>query len=304
MKDYIPTIQLNTIAEAAAFYELKKPFHPLFSIDRFEDIKQKTLETRTRLISDFYMILLKEDCPGKVQYGKTIYDFDEGIMSFYAPKQINIVEAGEFLATKGWMLNVHPDFFRSYGLHRKIKEYGFFEYTTNEALILSEKEELAIRYIFCKIREEYEQRIDSFTQDVVISQIELLLNYCNRFYNRQFITRKAIHHNLQHQIEELIEDYINNQALDKGLPTVSFLAEQLNYTPKYLSDYLKQITGQSTLSLIHKKLIEHAKDKLASTQLSVSEIAYELGFEHSQGFNKLFKNKTSLTPLEFRAHFN
>ncbi|MGO1650394.1 MAG: helix-turn-helix domain-containing protein [Sphingobacterium sp.] len=304
MKEYIPTIHLNTIAEAAAFYESEKPFYPLLSIDRFEDIKQKTLETRTRLISDFYIILLKEDCPGKIRYGQTIYDFDEGIMSFYAPKQINIVDAGEFLATKGWMLNVHPDFFRSSGLHRKIKEYGFFEYATNEALILSEKEELAIRYILRQIREEYEQRIDSFSQDVVISQIELLLNYCNRFYNRQFITRSVIHHHLQDQIEALIEDYINHQALDNGLPTVRFLAAQLNYTPKYLSDYLKQITGQSALSLIHKKLIEHAKDQLASTQLSVSEIAYELGFEHAQGFNKLFKNKTGLTPLEFRAQFN
>lgn len=304
MKEHIPTIQLNTIAEATAFYDLNKPFYPLLSIDRFEDIKRKTLETRTRLINDFYVILLKEDCPGKVRYGKTSYDFDEGIMSFYAPKQVSIVEAGEFLATKGWMLNIHPDFFRSYGLHQKIKEYGFFEYATNEALILSEKEELAVRYIFSQIREEYEQRIDSFSQDVVISQVELLLNYCNRFYNRQFITRKAIHHDVQQQIEGLINDYLNNKALNKGLPTVGYLAEQLNYTPKYLSDYLKQITGQSALSLIHNTLIEYAKDKLAATQLSVSEIAYELGFEHPQGFNKLFKNKTGVTPLKFRAYFN
>jgi AraC family transcriptional activator of pobA len=192
-----------------------------------------------------------------------------------------------------------------YPLAKKIKQYGFFSYSANEALHLSEKEKDTILGIFKIIDDELNSRIDDFSQDVIISQIELLLNYANRFYKRQFITRKATSHNLLQQLEEILDDYFNNErSLSEGIPSVHYLAEKLNISPSYLSDMLRSLTGQNAQQHIHSKLIEKAKEKLSTTSLSVSEVAYQLGFEHSQSFSKLFKTKTNLSPLEFRKAFN
>lgn len=303
-RDILPIVSINTIAQSHQLLGIGKPKHPLFSLLKFEDLAQVQNDKRIKLMFDFYHIILKRDCPGKVKYGQTQYDFDEGVMSFFAPKQLNIIEPGEVLARSGWLLNIHPDFFRAYALAHKIKDYRFFGYATNESLILSQEEEQDIVFIFQQIDKEYHLPIDRFSQDVVIANIELLLTYSNRYYNRQFITRKIINNDLLDNFNHLLKDWFANKIQENGAPTVSHLASQLHISPKYLSDCLKQISGQSAQQLIQNTIIEKAKEKLSTTPLSVSEIAYELGFEHSQSFSKLFKQKTEQSPLEFRAGFN
>ena len=193
----------------------------------------------------------------------------------------------------------------TYPLAKKIKQYGFFSYSANEALHLSDHEKETILSIFKIIDDELKSRIDDFSQDVIISQIELLLNYCNRFYKRQFITRKAVNNDLLQKLEEILDDYFNDdKSLTQGIPTVQFISKRLNISPSYLSDMLRNLTGQNAQHHIHNKLIEKAKEKLSATSLSISEIAYELGFEHPQSFSKLFKIKTNFSPLEFRQSFN
>jgi len=304
-KDNIQTIKIQRIAQSHQALGSGKPKHPLFSILRFEDLKQVANESRVRLIFDFYQIVLKKDCPGKLQYGQTLFDFDEGVMSFFAPKQVSILEkSDEILAKSGWVLNIHPDFLRTFSLGQKIKEYGFFEYAVNEALLLSEEEEKSIEFIFQQIEKEYHLPIDIFSQDVVISNIELLLTYCNRYYNRQFIVRKPKSSELLTKMEMILNEHFNTDSVVKCLPTANSVASQLNFSTKYLSDCLKQLTGQTTQQIIQEKLIGHAKEILTYSELSVSEIAYQLGFEHSQSFSKLFKNKTNQSPSEFRNSFN
>ncbi|MBT1705617.1 helix-turn-helix domain-containing protein [Chryseosolibacter indicus] len=302
-KDNIQTIRIETVAQSHQILGLEKPKHPLFSILRFEDMKQVTNPGRVRLIFGFYQIVLKKECPGKLRYGQTPYDFDEGVMSFFAPRQVNILEAGDVLPKSGWLLNIHPDFLRTSTLSNKIKDYGFFEYAVSEALILSEEEERSIELIFKQIDREYHLPIDNFSQDVIISNVELLLTYCNRYYNRQFITRKPDNSKLLNKLEIVLNRYFETGG-EHGLPTVGFLASQMNLSPKYLSDCIKQLTGQTAQQFIHDRLIERAKEILSTTELSVSEIAYQLGFEYPQSFSKLFRSKTSYTPLEYRQSFN
>lgn len=299
----IKTIRVTTIAQSHQALGIEKPRHPLFSIVRFEDLAQITVDERTRLIFDFYQIVLKKNCPNKLQYGQTMYDFDEGVMSFFAPQQVSIVSPGDLFPKTGWLISIHPDFLRLYPLGQKIKEYGFFEYAVNEALILSAEEERSIETIFGQIEKEHCLPTDNLSQDVIIANIDLLLTYANRYYNRQFIFRKPNHHSLLVKVEKLLGAYFESDIAKKGLPTVSYLASELNLSSKYLSDVLKQLTGLTAQQHIHEKLIERAKDKLAATGLSVSEIAYELGFEHPQSFNKLFREKTRQSPMEFRAGF-
>jgi AraC-like DNA-binding protein len=253
-----------------------------------------------------YHISYKPGLGGKVRYGQDYYDFDEGGMLFASPNQL-IGSYGENVAEicSMYTLLIHPDFLLNYSLAKKIKQYGFFSYATNEALHLSEKEKTTILSIFKNIEEELNSRIDDFSQDVIISQIELLLNYANRFYKRQFITRKAVNSDLLQKLEDLLDEYFNsNKSLSDGIPTVQYLSENLNVSPGYLSDMVRSLVGQNTQSLIHQKIIERAKEKLSTTTLSVSEVAYELGFGHPSSFTKLFKAKTKLSPLEFRKSFN
>jgi AraC-like DNA-binding protein len=203
------------------------------------------------------------------------------------------------------MLLVHPDFLWNTPLAKTIRQYEYFDYSVHEALFLSEKEEGTIINIIQNIRQEYHSNIDKFSQDIIIAQLELLLTYAERFYQRQFITRKITNHKILDRLEEVLTAWFNGDDLiRKGLPTVQYIAETLHVSPNYLSGLLKVLTGQSTQQLIHGKLIEKAKEKLSTTDLSVSEIAYELGFEHPQSFSKLFKNKVKVTPLEFRQSFN
>jgi AraC-like DNA-binding protein len=252
------------------------------------------------------MISIKRGLSGKMNYGQQEYDFDEGVMFFISPSQVFriVVDPNPTTTRSGWMLLIHPDFLWNTPLAKSIKQYEYFDYAVNEALFLSEKEESTIFNIIQNIQQEYHSNIDNFSQQIIISQIETLLNYSERFYHRQFITRKISNHKMLNRLEDLLTDYFNNDDLiSKGLPTVQFIASTLNVSSKYLSSLLKVLTGQTAQQHIHEKLIEKAKEKLSTTDLSVSEIAYELGFEHSQSFSKLFKSKTNLSPLAFRQSF-
>lgn len=222
-----------------------------------------------------------------------------------APKQILSVGSEDNYKVSGYWLVFHTDFILNYPLGKIIKNYGFFSYAVNEALHLSDKEEKMLEGIFKNIEQEYKTSIDQFSQDVMVAHLELLLNYCNRFYNRQFLTRKKAGNDLLSKMEELLDEYFKNDNLIKSeLPTVQYFAEKLNVSSNYLSDMLRTLTSQNTQQHIHNKLIEEAKEKLITTNLSVSEIAYQLGFEHPQSFSKLFKNKTKVTPKDFRSTFN
>ena len=285
--------------------ELPKPGHPLVSVIDFSDIKCVFDKVMTSVIYNFYSVCIKKDFKGKIKYGQHYYDFDEGIMTYFSPGQVIHTELTDDMAVKGWWLLIHPDFIRNYPLAKTIKNYGFFSYAVNEALHLSEKEEDMISSIMKNIEQEYRSSTDNFSQDVIISHIELLLSYSNRFYNRQFITRKQASSHLLVDIENLLEAYFNSNAVQaSGLPTVQYLSGKLNVSPNYLSDMLRTLTGQNTQQHIHHKLIEKAKEILTTTSLSVSEIAYQLGFEYPQSFSKLFKNKTNVSPLAFRQSFN
>jgi AraC family transcriptional regulator, transcriptional activator of pobA len=299
--------RIKTISEYHQIMGLPKPEHPLISVINFESIKQLPYNESISLVFDFYSISLKRNFNGKMKYGQQEYDFDEGILFFIAPGQVFgiEVEKGSALRHSGWMILVHPDFLWNTALAKTIKQYEYFSYSVHEALFLSEKEEATIINIMQNVQQEYHSNIDKFSQDIIIAQLELLLTYAERFYHRQFITRKITNHKILTRLEEVVTAYFNSDALaKKGLPTVHSIAEALNVSPNYLSGMLKVLTGQSTQQHLHDKLITKAKEKLSTTDLSVSEIAYELGFEHPQSFSKLFKTKTSLSPLEFRQSFN
>jgi len=254
------------------------------------------------LVLDFYKMAYK-DSIGRAKYGQHHYDFGEGGLVFTAPGQL--FEKPKSSTGKGCILLIHPDFFLSYSLAKKIRQYGFFSYDTDEALHLSEKEKETIFSVFKIIDEELKNRIDDYSQDVIISQIELLLNYSSRFYKRQFITYKAVNDDLIEQFEKVLDSYFSSDnSLQSGMPSVQYVAEKLYVSTNYLSDLLRSLTGLNTQQHIHNRLIEMAKEILSTTNLSVSEIAYQLGFDYPQSFTRLFKNKTSQTPLEFRQSFN
>ena len=299
--------QMKTISQYHKVLGIAKPEHPLVSVISMENFQPPAGNSRTSVVFDFYVISLKRNFEGTIKYtyGQQAYDFDEGIMFFIAPKQVFSFDADQDYKNSGWMLLVHPDFLWGTPLAKTIRQYEFFEYSANEALFLSEKEETIIGGIAGLIKQEYHANIDKFSQGLIVAQIELLLQYCDRFYNRQFLTRKISSHQILNRVEEMLEGYFNSDDLiQKGLPTVQFIADTLNISPTYLSALLKALTGQSTQQHIHEKLIAKAKEKLSLTDLSISEIAYALGFEHPPSFSKLFKSKTNLSPLEFRATFN
>jgi AraC-like DNA-binding protein len=299
--------RVKTISEFHQFRELPKPEHPLISVVDVGAINHIPDERPTSLMFDFYSIALKRNFSAKMRYGQQQYDFDEGIMFFMSPGQVFGIDIDPHAELKqsGWMLLIHPDFLWNTPLAKKMRHYEFFDYAVNEALFLSDKEEATIGSIFQNIQQEYSSNIDKFSQDIIIAQIELLLTYSERFYQRQFITRKISNHQVLDRLEELLNAYFDgDDIVTKGLPGVTYVAEKLNVSPGYLGGLLKVLTGLNTQQHIHQKLIDKAKEKLSTTGLTVSEIAYELGFEHPQSFSKLFKTKTNLSPMEFRQSFN
>ncbi|MBD8082594.1 helix-turn-helix domain-containing protein [Chryseobacterium caseinilyticum] len=296
-------IKVDSISKLHEMLGFGKPVHPLISLTDNTNMIVESDLLNQHFLFNFYKISYKKTRKGKIGYGQGYYDFDEGGMVFTSPNQL-ISTSADDMEYEGLTLLIHPDFFRNYSLATRIKSFGFFSYSANEALFLSDKEKQTIFSVFDNIKEELNNTIDDFSQDVIISHVEVLLNYSNRFYKRQFITRKAVNNDLLSKIEELLNVYFEKEdGLNQGLPTVEFLATELSLSSRYLSDMLRSLTGQNAQQLIHEKLIEKAKDYLTTTQLSVAEIAYQLGFEHPQSLNKLFKNKTNQTPVQFKQGF-
>ena len=295
--------KFHSITDLHRVLGLPKPLHPLISLVDNSCIAVDRNQLPPAFVFDFYKISYKKGLRGKIKYGQSYYDFEDGGLVFTAPNQLlALTDDAEYM---GYTLLLHPDFLRNYALARSIKNYGFFSYSANEALYLSEKEKKTVREVFDHIQDELNNNIDEFSHDVLISQLEVLLNYSNRYYKRQFITHKAVHHDVLTQLETLLDDYFNGeQGLTKGLPTVQYLAEQLHFSARYLSDMLRSLTGQNTQQHIHDRVIEKAKEYLTTDNLTVAEVAYQLGFEHPQSFNKIFKKKTNLTPLAFKQSFH
>lgn len=296
--------KFESLSQVHSIYGLPKPVHPLISLIDTSTCKLDTTNAPDSRVSNFYKISYKHNLQGKLKYGQHYYDFEEGGLFFVAPYQVssNSDNNGDH---SGYTLLIHPDFLLGYPIAKKIKQYGFFSYSANEALHLSHKEKTTVIAIFKNIEEELHRDIDDFSQEIIIAQIESLLSYSNRFYKRQFITRKAVSNGLLLKMEEILDHYFNDEKLlSQGIPTVQYLSEQLHLSPSYLGDMLRSLTGQNAQQHIQNKLIEKAKEKLSTSDLSVSEIAYELGFEYAQSFSRLFKTKTTLSPLEFRQSFN
>ncbi|MCL6219367.1 helix-turn-helix domain-containing protein [Zunongwangia pacifica] len=301
MKPY--TIQ--SIRELHQLLELPKPKHPLISVIDFSTIKCFDDEKLEAVTYGFYCIAIKKNFKAKMRYGQQHYDFDEGVMTFFAPHQVVITEIRDDWELEGLWLVIHPDFLQGFSIFKEIRQFGFFSYSVNEALHLSEEEEHTINQLLANISNESEATIDTFSQDIIIKQIELLLHYCDRFYRRQFLTRKQANSSLISTFEDLLGAYFNNNlTVTDGIPNVSYFAERMNLSRNYLSDMLRNSTGQSAQQHIQQKVIEKAKELLTNSELTVSEIAYQLGFEYPQSFHKLFKNKTTFSPLEYRQSYN
>lgn len=304
MKSQSPKItKIDSITEIHRMLGIQGPVHPMISL-----LESAQLMNLCRLpesyVVGFYKITLVTKLSGKFRYGQGYYDFDEGSLMFTAPGQV-VGHVDGYLENEGLSLFIHPDFLQGYPLAAKIKQFGFFSYASNEALHLSEQERGTMLAIYNIIREELHSRIDDFSHEVIIAQIELLLSYAKRFYKRQFLTRQSANSDLLQKVEELLNNYFDEELpTNKGMPTVQYLAERLNYTPNYLSDMLRSLTGLNAQQHIHQKLIERSKELLSTTNLSISQVAYHLGFEHPQSFSRLFKIKTRSSPAQFRSSFN
>jgi len=298
---------MNTIPSISAFHRLlslNEPKHPLVSVINLAESVFLEDEVWKGFTNRFYCVALKRDAVGKIRYGQQHYDYDKGVLSFTAPNQVQYLDLQNMECGSGYLLIFHEDFLLKHPLATTVSEFGFFSYAVNEALHLSADEEDDLLKIMYKIDKECEH-IDRHTQEIILSQIDLLLNYSKRFYERQFITRKNSNHQLLVKFESFLNDYFKNEeSLKTGLLTVQTAAKAMSLSPSYLSDLLRVHTGQNTQQHIHEKLISKAKEKLSTTSLSVSEIAYTLGFEHAQSFSTLFKTKTQQTPLEYRKSFN
>lgn len=291
----------KSVSDLCRALGISRPRHPLIALVNHNEIAASS--PVRYLVHDFYMISYKSNLTGKLKYGQGYYDFDEGGLIFVAPGQaLSVVDDD---ACKGHSVFVHPDFFSGFPLAQSITKYGFFGYNINEALHLSEKERDKVLAVFNDLKEELETAIDDTSQQLIISYLEVLLNYSNRYYKRQFITRKAAIKPIIERFEDALNDYYRDGlALEKGIPSVKYFSDRVNVSSGYLSDLLRNLTGLNTQQHIHAKLVDVAKQKLSIAELTAAEIAYELGFEHPQSFNKLFKNKTGMTPLEFRERLN
>jgi AraC-like DNA-binding protein len=299
-------VRFNSIADFHAFCGLPNPDHPLISLIDYSKVHYIVEDEELKWIQDFYSIGLKKNVNPKFNYGQQQYDFDSGVLCFVSPQQFLSLEIKQDIEVEptGFLLLIHPDFLWNTSLTRKIKSYDFFSYQVKEALFLSDKEERILVDIFKNIEREYQSNIDRFTQELIIAQIELLLIYSDRFYERQFFTRKNQVMNCYINLKILAKYFENGNLIENGIPTVKCIAEQMNISPNYLGTLLRLHTLQNTQQHIQNKLIDSAKERLSTTSLSVSEIAYELGFEHPQSFSKLFKQKTNQSPGEFRKLFN
>ncbi|MCG7968364.1 MAG: helix-turn-helix transcriptional regulator [Candidatus Thiodiazotropha taylori] len=296
-------IHIETISDIHAALGLDKPKHPLVTVIPIDDrIKNYDYGNATYVLG-FYQVSLKAGICGEITYGRNTYDFQEGTMVFTKPGQaLSFKASKEDLASEeGWTLLFHPDLIRKSSLGNNIDHYSFFSYEIHEALHLSEDERVSITGLVRKIETEYQQSIDRHTQKLIVSNIELLLDYCTRFYDRQFYVRTNLNQDFVTRFENLLRDYFNSeQPLDLGVPSVKYCGERLNMSPSYLSDLLKKETGRTAQQHIQDTVIDKAKNLLLSTNEQISQIAYGLGFDYPQHFSKLFKSRTGMSPAEYR----
>jgi len=299
-------IHIRSIHDIHQMLGYEKPRHPMITIIDLSKVSVPISDTKVRVASDLYSVNFKNKPHGQLMYGRSVIDFEEGCLYGTSPQQvIEFVQEKGVTTMEGWVLYFHPDLIKGYALHEKITDYGFFSYDANEALHLSDKEKNTLNGVIHQIQEEYEANIDEFSQDVLVSNIELLLSYIKRYYSRQFITRKSQNTGFLADFERMLKAYlVVDHIQEQGLPTVHYFAEKLNLSASYLSDLLKKETGKNTQEHIHYHLIEKAKHLLLNSQASVSEISHNLGFEYPQYFSRVFKKKTGLSPSEFRTSLN
>jgi AraC-like DNA-binding protein len=297
MKDLI---HLKSISDLHKLFNIGNSHHPLVTVLDFNSVTEQ-VEQNSKITTDFYSIMFKNYCKNNIKYGRKNIDFQDGNLICIAPNQIIEIdnEVLEREGKMGWGLFFHPDLIRPTSLNDKIKDYNFFHYEVSEALHLSDKEKNILLESVKKIQSELQENIDVHSQNIIVSTIELLLNYCLRFYGRQMITRSQTNKTIIAQIEILLVAYFS-EVKDKGLPSVKFLADNVHLSSSYLSDLLKRETGKNAQEHIHFYLIEEAKNLLLNSEKNINEIAYGLGFEYPQYFNKLFKKKTGKTPMEYR----
>ena len=294
--------RIRSISQVHDFFKLEKPKHPLVSVIRVDNIANYNFGN-FRYAIDLYNISFKSGVSGSITYGRNSYDFQEGTIMFTSPGQImEFDDHGEVSEHTGWTLLFHPDLIRKSELGRNIDNYTFFSYDVNEALHLSDDEKKSLTEIIQKIEKEYNQNIDKHSQKLIISNIELLLDYCTRYYDRQFYTRTNLNKDIVSKFEHLLREYYqSDKPLFHGFPTVKYCGAEMNMSPNYLSDLLKKETGKNAHEHIHDFIIDKAKTNLLGSSESISQIAYDLGFEYPQHFAKLFKSKTGMSPSEYRT---
>ena len=299
-------LRIKSISQFHEILGLPLPQHPLISlIDENDAMSKPEMDEKLfniRFSSNLYAIMYKDKISGSIGYGRSTYDFQEGTVIFSSPGQVfTSPNKDELKGKKGWTLLFHPDLIRKSVLADKIDDYTFFSYDVNEALHLSPKEEKFFFELIQKIQEEYSQNMDQHSQTLIISNLELLLNYCMRFYDRQFYTRTNINKDFVSEFESKLKAYFKSNKIEEdGLPSANYFGAQLNMSTNYLSDMLKKETGKSIKEHVDGYIIEKAKSILLNSNKKVSEIAYDLGFDYPQSFTRLFKNKTGMSPIEYR----
>ena len=297
-------IKIKTISQVHNFFGIEKPKHPLVTLLELNNKFRQMGLSHIHYTSELYQITFKSsNCP-HIRYGRNTYDYQEGTLLFMGPGQTLQIDLDEDDITSdygSWALLFHPDLIRKSELGKIIDKYAFFSYNVNEALHVSEEEKKLLEDIISRIVKEYSQNIDKHSQELIVSQIKLLLDYCSRYYGRQFHTRSNLNKDIVVDFEQLLKEYFNSENLsEKGIPLVKYFSKALNLSSYYLSDLLKKETGRNTQEYIHFYIIERAKTTLLNSNNSVSQIAYDLGFEYPQHFSKLFKNKTGMSPKEYR----
>jgi AraC family transcriptional activator of pobA len=294
-----PIIKLEKVAQYNQLKNIETQ-HPLISV--FDNSNSKALLNHTRIHFSFYAIFLKAGNCGELKYGRNNYDYDDGTMVFVAPGQVLEVNNTDNYKSTGLTLLFHPDLIRGTSLAKNISQYSFFSYDSHEALHLSLKEQQIIKDLFSKLEYELSQSIDKHSKNIISNNIELLLNYCVRFYDRQFITRENINTDILSKFENLLNAYFQSEnAQDSGLPSVGYFADRLHLSANYFGDLIKKETGKSAQEHIQLKLITLAKERIFDTDKSISQIAFELGFKYPQHFNRMFKKNTGYTPIEYRS---
>lgn len=292
--------RLKTIAQVHELLNLGKPKHPLVSVFQHTDDMPTNFDGAS-FVTEFYMLSFKSKV-GSLNYGRQSYDFQEGTLIFTAPEQVMSPVEGDFqIDSDGWTIIFHPDLIRTFELARHINQYNFFTYDVNEALHVSETERASLQELVNKINIEISQNIDKHTQRLIVSTLGLILDYCTRFFDRQFYTRAHVNKDVVTKFEALLRNYyLKFNHLEQGIPTVAYCGKELGLSPNYLSDLLKKVTGKNTSEHIHSHIIEKAKTELLQSKIAIGQIAYDLGFEYPSHFSKLFKQKTGQTPAEFR----